>query len=63
MGGDYDDHLHRALQPDRCWHQGSPRRLDAAKKLLADMGGEMKQCYMVMATATLSEFAGRRMMR
>ena len=27
----------------------SPRRLDAAKKLLADMGGEMKQFYMVMA--------------
>ena len=26
----------------------SPRRLDAAKKLLADMGGEMKQFYMVL---------------
>ena len=26
----------------------SPRRLDAAKKLLSDMGGEMKQFYMVM---------------
>ena len=26
----------------------SPRRLEAAKKLLADMGGEMKQFYMVM---------------
>ena len=26
----------------------SPRRLDASKKLLADMGGEMKQFYMVM---------------
>jgi uncharacterized protein with GYD domain len=26
----------------------SPRRLDAAKKLLAEMGGEMKQFYMVM---------------
>jgi uncharacterized protein with GYD domain len=26
----------------------SPRRLDAAKKPLADMGGEMKQFYMVM---------------
>ena len=26
----------------------SPRRLDAAKKLLADMGGEMKHFYMVM---------------
>src|SRR3984957_5148900 len=26
----------------------SPRRLDAAKRLLADMGGEMKQFYMVM---------------
>jgi uncharacterized protein with GYD domain len=25
----------------------SPRRLDAAKKLLADMGGEMKQFFMV----------------
>ena len=25
-----------------------PRRLDAAKKLLTDMGGEMKQFYMVM---------------
>src|ERR1700751_4225813 len=28
--------------------KASPRRLDAAKKLLADMGGEMKQFYMVM---------------
>ena len=37
-----------------------PRRLDAAKKLLADMGGEMKQFYMVMASSTLSEFARRR---
>ena len=27
---------------------GSPRRLDAAKRLLAEMGGEMKQFYMVM---------------
>jgi uncharacterized protein with GYD domain len=26
----------------------SPRRLDAAKKLLAEMDGEMKQFYMVM---------------
>jgi uncharacterized protein with GYD domain len=26
----------------------SPRRLDAAKKLLADMRGEMKQFYLVM---------------
>ena len=26
----------------------SPRRLDAAKQLLADMGGEMKHFYMVM---------------
>jgi uncharacterized protein with GYD domain len=26
----------------------SPRRLDAAKKLLADAGGEMKQFYMVL---------------
>jgi uncharacterized protein with GYD domain len=26
----------------------SPRRLDAAKKLLTDMGGEMKQFYMVL---------------
>src|ERR1700723_708563 len=26
----------------------SPRRLDAAKKLLTDMGGEMKHFYMVM---------------
>jgi uncharacterized protein with GYD domain len=26
----------------------SPRRLDAAKKLLADMGGEMQQFYLVM---------------
>ena len=25
-----------------------PRRLDTAKKLLAEMGGEMKQFYMVM---------------
>ena len=46
-----NDHLHSALQLDRRWHQGredSPRRLDAAKKLLTDMGGEMKQFYMVM---------------
>ena len=47
-----NDHLHSALQPDRSWHQGreGTRRaeLDAAKKLLADMGGEMKQFYMVM---------------
>jgi uncharacterized protein with GYD domain len=28
--------------------KASPRRLDAAKKLLADMGGEMKQFYLVM---------------
>jgi uncharacterized protein with GYD domain len=33
----------------------SPRRLDAAKKLLADMGGEMKQFYMVMGD---SDFVG-----
>jgi uncharacterized protein with GYD domain len=26
----------------------SPRRVDASKKLLADMGGEMKQLFMVM---------------
>jgi uncharacterized protein with GYD domain len=26
----------------------SPRRLDAAKKLLADVGGELKHFYMVM---------------
>jgi uncharacterized protein with GYD domain len=26
----------------------SPRRLDASKKLLTDMGGEMKQFYVVM---------------
>ncbi len=26
----------------------SPRRLDAAKQLIAQMGGEMKQFYMVM---------------
>ena len=26
----------------------SPRRLDTAKKLLTDMGGEMKRFYMVM---------------
>ena len=48
-GREYDDHLHRALQPDRCRHQ-APKTppLDAAKKPLADMGGEMKQFYMVM---------------
>ena len=49
-GGDLD-HVHRALQPNRSWHQGRwdlARRLDVAKKLLADMGGEMKQFYMVM---------------
>jgi uncharacterized protein with GYD domain len=40
----------------------SPRRLDAAKKLLVDMGGEMKQFYMVMGTSTLSVFARRQMM-
>jgi len=38
----------------------SPRRLDVAKKLLADMGGEMKQFYMVWASSTLSESARRR---
>ena len=38
----------------------SPRRLDAAKKLLAEMGGEMKQFYMVRASSTLSESARRR---
>ena len=38
----------------------SPRRLDAAKRLLADIGGEMKQFYMVMASSTLSESARRR---
>jgi uncharacterized protein with GYD domain len=51
MGSQSIDHLHRALQPDRCGIKAakdSPRRLDAAKKLLADMGGEMKQFYMVM---------------
>jgi uncharacterized protein with GYD domain len=48
MGRKYD-HLHRALQPDRCRHQAPKTRpLDAAKKLLADIGGEMKQFYMVM---------------
>ena len=31
----------------------SPRRLDAAKKLLADMGGEMKQFYVVMGDGRL----------
>ena len=38
----------------------SPRRLDAAKKLLADMGGEMKQFYMVMGEFDLSDSARRR---
>jgi hypothetical protein len=33
----------------------SPRRFDAAKKLLADMGGEMKQFYMVMRICSRSE--------
>ena len=42
-----------AIQPDRCRHQvaakDSPRRLDAAKKLLTDMGvRDEKQFYMVM---------------
>jgi hypothetical protein len=35
--------------------EDSPRRLDAAKKLLADMGGEMKQFYMVMRICSRSE--------
>jgi uncharacterized protein with GYD domain len=45
-----NDHLHRALPPEAGIKaaKDSPRRLDAAKKLLADMGGEMKQFYMVM---------------
>jgi uncharacterized protein with GYD domain len=38
----------------------SPRRLDAAKKLLADMGGEMKQFYMVMGEFDFVESARRR---
>ena len=33
----------------------SPRRLDAAKNLLADMGGEMKQFYMVMRICSRGE--------
>ena len=42
-----------ALQPDRRWHQGREgTRFRAGstppKKLLAAMGGEMKQFYMVM---------------
>ena len=40
-----------------------PRRLDAAKKLLTDMGGEMKQFYMVMGDfdfVGICEGAGRR---
>ena len=37
-----------------------PRRPAAAKKLLTDMGGEMKQFYMVMGDLTSSEFARRR---
>ena len=28
--------------------KNSPQRLDSSKKLLADMGGEMKQFYLVM---------------
>ena len=51
MGRKYDDHLHRALKPDRCRHQGRQGfavRFDAARKLLADMRGEMKRFYMVM---------------
>lgn len=28
----------------------SPKRLDAAKKMLADMGGEMKAFYLTMGT-------------
>ena len=51
MREENNDHLHSALQPDRRWHQGREglaAPLDAAKKLLADMGGEMKQFYMVM---------------
>jgi hypothetical protein len=35
----------------------SARRLDVAKKLLADMGGEMKQFYMVMGESTSLESA------
>jgi hypothetical protein len=38
----------------------SPRRLDAAKRLLADMGGEMKQFYMVMGEF---DFVGARRRR
>ena len=35
----------------------SLRRLDAAKKLLAEMGGEMKRFYLVMGEFDLSESA------
>ena len=37
-----------------------PRRLDAAKKLLADIGGEMKQFYPVMGEFDLPQSARRR---
>jgi uncharacterized protein with GYD domain len=36
----------------------SPRRLDAAKKLLADMGGEMKQFYMVNGRVQRCDLVG-----
>jgi uncharacterized protein with GYD domain len=38
----------------------SPRRLDAAKKLLTDMGGEMSSSTWCWETSTSSEFARRR---
>jgi uncharacterized protein with GYD domain len=51
MREENNDDLHSALQPTDAGIKAakdSPRRLDAAKKLLADMGGEMKQFYLVM---------------
>ena len=38
-----------------------PRRLDAAKKLLADIGGEMKQFYLVMGEFDFVGISARRM--
>ena len=50
-GREYDDHnivLFSLTDAGIKAAKDSPRRLDATKQLLADMGGEMKRFYMVM---------------
>lgn len=35
----------------------SPKRLDAAKKLLKDLGGDLKECYLTMGSYDLAVVA------